>query len=366
MKSKVINLNSQSFVDARINRAKFAYTTRCVKLKPGVTLLKNATPKIGDLVLARVERLGQHKRIELVNGRRARMFVGDEIVVVYGNRYAPDQFEAMIPDTLAPCHLVAAGGVAAQVLSKHSMMKRPTEITPLGILGDMHGKAINLTNFALKEINTNGQHPITVVVTGTTMNAGKTTTAANLIKGLSSSGLKVGSAKITGTGAGGDVWFMKDAGAEPALDFVDAGFPSTYRIEFEQVEEILGILTSHLSKAGVDAIVLEVADGLYQEETAKLLSSQVFKDSIDAMLFTARDAMGGKAGLEWLRKYNIPVFALSGALTSSLLAMREAQEVVDIQVLDSDDLKNPEIADRLSNWLIDQDSTKSPRLQVVK
>jgi len=75
MKSKVINLNSQSFVDARINRAKFAYTTRCVKLKPGVTLLKNATPKIGDLVLARVERLGQHKRIELVNGRRARMFV---------------------------------------------------------------------------------------------------------------------------------------------------------------------------------------------------------------------------------------------------------------------------------------------------
>ncbi len=55
------------------------------------------------------------------------------------------------------------------------------------------------------------------------MNAGKTTTAASLIKGVTAYGMKVGAAKITGTGAGGDFWFMIDSGTEPVLDFVDAG-----------------------------------------------------------------------------------------------------------------------------------------------
>ena len=35
-----------------------------------------------------------------------------EIMVAYGNRYAPDQFEAELPKTMASCHLAAAGGVA--------------------------------------------------------------------------------------------------------------------------------------------------------------------------------------------------------------------------------------------------------------
>lgn len=365
MSGKMIKINSKFFIDERIKRAKFAYTTRRVKLKPGMTLLKEVAPKIGDLVLARVEKIGQHKRIELTNSRKARMFIGDEIVVVYGNRYAPDQFEAIIPETLVPCHLVAAGGVAAQVLSRHSSMKRPTEITPLGILGDSHGEAINLADFALKKVNNNRPRPLTIAVAGTTMNAGKTTTAANLIKGLSSSGMKVGAAKITGTGAGGDVWFMKDAGAEFVLDFVDAGFSSTYRVPFSEVEKILCTLTSNLRDAGVDAIVLEIADGLYQEETARLLSSQVFQNNIDAMLFTARDAMGGEAGVEWLQKLHIPVFALSGALTSSRLAVREAQEIIDTRVLDSDTLADPKIADQLNDWIVNQSSIQSQKIQVA-
>ncbi len=67
------------------------------------------------------------------------MFVGDEIVVVYGNRYAPDQFEAVIPDTLAPCHLVAAGGIASKLLCKHNSMDDPTVIAPIGLLGNDRG-----------------------------------------------------------------------------------------------------------------------------------------------------------------------------------------------------------------------------------
>jgi hypothetical protein len=74
-------------------------------------------------------------------GRRKLLFVGDEIVVAYGNRYAPNQFEAVVPKTLGPCHLVAAGGVAAKALSWHaSVSKGATQITPLGLITDPTGR----------------------------------------------------------------------------------------------------------------------------------------------------------------------------------------------------------------------------------
>ena len=97
-------------------------------------LTANTYPEIGDLVLARVVRTGQHRRIELPCGRRSTMHVGDEIVVAFGARYASDQFEAGLPVQLGACHLVAAGGVAASAYCKHSRMKNPTEIATIGIL----------------------------------------------------------------------------------------------------------------------------------------------------------------------------------------------------------------------------------------
>ena len=353
MRSEV-NLDPKELVKERIEQAKAAYTTRRADFGNVEQLLNNgARPKIGDLILARVEKIGQHQRIELANGRRARMFVGDEIVVAYGNRYAPDQFEAMIPDRLTTCHLVAAGGIASQFLTKHSAMKDPTVIAPIGLLGNAQGRPINLADFAMKTINCKQSRPLTLAVVGTTMNAGKTTTAASLIKGLRKAGIRTGAAKISGTGSGGDIWFMKDSGAEPVLDFVDAGFPSTYNIDFNDVERIVTTLVSNLYAAGVEAIVLEVADGLYQKETAKLMSSNVFRRNVDGIIFAASDAMGAKAGIEWLHQFDVPILAISGALTRSPLAIREAREAVDMEVLTKEALSSATVADLIKNWFPD-------------
>lgn len=79
---------------------KAAYTTRHVRLESACSVELADRPETGDLVLARVTELGQHYRLELPDGRRATLYEGDEIVVAYGNRYAPDQFEAVVPDDL--------------------------------------------------------------------------------------------------------------------------------------------------------------------------------------------------------------------------------------------------------------------------
>ena len=99
----------------RATRAKKAFVTRRVPTNDMETLISgNLRPSPGDLLLATVQELGKHKRLELRNGRRARLNPGDEIVVAYGNRYAPDQFEALISEDLGACDLVAAGGIASR------------------------------------------------------------------------------------------------------------------------------------------------------------------------------------------------------------------------------------------------------------
>ena len=319
----------------RLVHTKAAYTTRRVAFDKIATLLTEAvSPQLGDLVLARVDCIGHHKFLELANGRKANLFPGDEVVVCYGNRYAPDQFEAEIPLDLSPCHLVAAGGLAAIVLSQHLRMQPATQLTPIGLLGDSQGQRLNLFDWALPPASDVGQHPVTVAVLGTSMNSGKTTTAASLIKGLVRSGLKVGAAKVTGTGAGGDIWLMRDAGANPVLDFTDAGFPSTYRAAPQDVEQILTTLIHRLSGEGVDAIVLEIADGLYQDETAALVSSPTFRNAIDGILFATNNALGASAGVEVLRRHRMQVLAISGVVTTSPLAAREAAKATGLPIFD--------------------------------
>jgi hypothetical protein len=330
----------------RIARAKMPYAVRRVPRKDMAALLTGSVrPRAGNLVLARVEKLGQHSHLELTSGRRARLFVGDEIVLTYGNRYAPDQFEAVVPDSLAACHMVAAGGIASMALSRHGKMSSPTLISPIGLLGDASGNDLNLANYALQAIASwDGDRPLTIAVVGASMNAGKTETATSLIKGLIRSGLTVGAAKVTGTAAGGDVWSMIDAGAEPVLDFSDVGLPSTYLLPATHVESAMITLTRHLCKAGVNAIVLEVADGLFQQETAELLRSRVFTERVDAMIFAAKDALSAVAGVEWLQRHDLPIRAVSGILTASPLATREAHTAIGLPILDLDTLSSAGVA----------------------
>jgi len=323
----------------RISRAKAAYTTRRVDLGTAEQILTGEiAPKAGDLVLARIERLGQHARIELASGRRAYLHVGDEIIVTYGARYAPDQFEAYVPGDLGPCDLVAAGGVASECKVKHSRMKNPTRIHPIGLLAYASGKRVNMSNWTLPKGPVPRRNPNIFAVVGTMMNAGKTTCAANLVLGLKRKGLRVGAAKITGTGSGGDRWMLTDAGADMVLDFTDAGEPSTFGLSAARVEDIFTNLTDHLAAEGFDAIVLEVADGLFQRETDNLLKSDLFRVRCDGLLFAAGDALGALAGVQHLEKLGHTVLAAGGAMTASPLAVREAKQVLDIPVVTSKNL----------------------------
>jgi hypothetical protein len=248
-----------------------------------------------------------------------------------------------MPLDLGECHLVAAGGIAAKMDSRHRVMKRPTLLQPLGLVTDADGQRINLRDSRLPR-RESGARPLTVAIAGTSMNAGKTTTASHLIKGLDRAGIKVAAAKITGTGAGGDFWFMIDSGAQPVLDFTDAGYASTFGLMPDEIEDVMETLVAELASHRPDVIVLEIADGIFQQETASLLASDCFRRLVDRLLFTAGDATGALAGKLWLDQHDLPLIGISGALTASPLATREAELASSMPVYTTDQLDDAELS----------------------
>ncbi len=324
-----------------LRRAKRAYVTARLDLGRATRLLTaSQRPQAGDLLLARVTRLGHHRKLESPEGRRQNLYVGDLVLVCYGARYASDQFEALVPAALDPCNLVAAGGIAAACSEKHAAARKPTEIEPLGLVADGDGKVLNLADAAEPGAKVTTQRPYTLAVVGSSMNAGKTTTVASMIRGLAKNGLKVGAAKITGTGAGCDRWAMVDAGADEVLDFTDFGYASTYKVPIKETAAILEAAIATLGREGCDVVVVELADGLLFPETAALVEQARFAQLVNGMVLAAVDSMSASYGAGWLMSRDLPLLALAGKLTSSPLMVREVEAASDAPVLSLDDLES--------------------------
>lgn len=302
---------------------------------------REVVPQVGDVVVARVTRIRSHKQIETSFSRKANLFEDALVLLAYGHRYAADFFLAHVPDSLTPCHLVAAGGVAGVVTEVHGAVDSPTEIEPLGLLATEQG-VVNVRDHApyrnTPDALPRAERPRVIAVLGTSMNAGKSTVVACLVNGLSKAGHSVGAGKITGTGAGNDPMHYRDAGADAVLDFTDFGYATTFRTAFEEIRALTVNMINALGARGADTVIVEIADGIYQRETAMLLRDPLFRSLVDTVVFAAVDALGAKAGVAELLDAHLPVAAASGIMTRSPLATLEAREVLapyGVPVVDS-------------------------------
>lgn len=353
---------------SQIEGAHRSFATRVADLSLAASLDADARPSPGDLCLARVTRLGQHRHIELVSGRRAQLQVGDTLILAFGNRYATDQYEALVPPSLEPCHLVAAGGIASVAVSRNVSMKPPTEIRPLGILRDANGAVLNLSRWGWPGVSTPANassQPHMIVVVGSSMNAGKTTLCSNVIRTLRECGLNTAALKLTGTGSGGDLWKYLDSGAIEAMDFGNVGLASTAGMEVRALEAAIGRLCAAVTPRA-DIIVAELADGILQRETAQLLQASSLRARIGSLLFAGSDPLGTIAGVELLANWGLEVSAVSGVLTMSPLAVREFSSFCNTPVIFAEDAAPQAIAAHLFAPAIAQQVNQQGRKHVAQ
>lgn len=317
--------------------AKWAFTTRRVNRSDVHGLsdsLMQAQP--GDLVLCEIVEIGHHKNIQLAERRVSASYPGDRVVLCLGNRYAPDQFLASADIDGPMLDLVAGGGVAGQVLAKHAKVATPTKLRALGLLTGSQKQVLNIADYALPP-QSSPPHVTVLGVFGASMNSGKTTAAASLAHGLRTAGYNVAGLKITGTGAFGDFNAFEDGGT-PALDFTDVGMATTYRMPLERIEQGFDTLVATAAAAGAEVIVVEVADGVFQQETRAILRGSRIRDRLDGILFAAPDALGAFGGVMVLKSMGLSPFAISGMVSLSPLAAAEAAEVTDLPVLSREEL----------------------------
>src|SRR5262245_41483960 len=324
------------------------YALRRVPSERMVSLLPvPEAPLPGDIALAQLESIGKNARLELASGRAATLHEGHLLAVVFGNRYASMQFEGYAGVHGDSCDLLSMGGVCGLVASKHEKVLEPSRLRLLGALGCADGAPLRLKDFALGHATIRTQ-PRILCVCGTDMDAGKTHTAMSAIKGLRRGGQRIAAMKLTGTAAGRDSWTMRDAGADPVLDFVDGGWPSTYLCEREELLTVFRLLLAHASALGAQWVVMEIADGPLQREPAALLGSTAFTEQVDAWLFAASSPLAAAAGTELLHRYGIEPLALTGLLTMSPLGMREASAVTGLQCFTAAELQRGILNERLS------------------
>ena len=293
-------------------------------------------PRVGDLALVQVKEIGKHTSMVMIDNKKMRIYENDLLVGVFGNRYATDAFEGIVDD-VNDLSILTAAGMIGTFKSKHSEVGRPTSVSFIGFLSDEKGKRTNL-----RELKFNKSLPRTpiknlLVVVGSGMNSGKTTASSKLIKGLSKKGLKISACKLTGSVSNRDQDEMRSASAKSIIDFSDYGFPSTYLCSKEDLMDLFNTMLTDMENINPDIIVMEIADGILQRETAMILADQSIKKLIKAVILTAESATSALYATEHLQKLGYKVIAVSGTITSSPLSVREFSEHSKIPVASSAD-----------------------------
>ena len=287
-------------------------------------------PLVGDIVFGTVTRIGEHASLENVHGRIHTIHRGTKGIFVFGNRYAPDYYEGLVPDEMMEeVDLMARSGMVGIVKTRNSKVKDPTTIHILGYVCDESGHVLNTRDFPLIKPRTmvkKQPRARMILVCGTSMNSGKSLAAAACCRALASAGYKVRASKITGTASLKDILYMNDSGASPYADFTYLGYPSTYLLEKDQLLDIFNQLDLKYANNPKNFWVVELADGVIQRETAMLLNSPEVTSRMHKLIFCASDAFGAIGGLGVLAGYGLEPDALSGICSSSPLFVRELSE----------------------------------------
>lgn len=325
-------------------------------------------PQAGDIALFKVLKIGKHTRIQCADEHNHLLLPGDLVLAAFGNRYATNQLEGYVPDKfLDEYHILGQGGVVGEVASFFYSLEAtgPTSLQLLGYATDQRGNILNTKRLAAKTASFTGSKPFptqVILSLGTSMDSGKTTTAAYLCRGLKEAGLSTAYMKLTGTAYGKDPSFAVDCGADTAVDFSAAGFPSTYLCDMAELLDLYAALLGQLASSRPEVVVIEIADGLLQRETHQLLSEPRFMATVDQVIFSAGDSMGALFGLDLLKQKGIHPFALSGLFTMSPLLIREVQQYTNVPVLRLGELESPDVLKLITGYLAPLEQHAGARL----
>ena len=244
-----------------IDRPHFASLTRISDLDHvayDVRQLAKASWATGDYATAIVTSVANAQTpIELCCGRKTEPMLGDHVIGALGVRAATLEAAGdwTAVDADGRMHALTAAGLLGKATSVSTFIPAPLQLTYCGhcMRG---GSKVTMADFVPAPPDVPTYDRPTVLLIGTSMSSGKTTSAKIIIRHLVRAGLRVAGVKLTGAGRRRDVLAMRDAGAETIMDFVDVGLPSTV-CPAADYRSALDIMLAMIMDEGPDVVVAE-------------------------------------------------------------------------------------------------------------
>lgn len=195
-------------------------------------------------------------RIEDRQGHMIKVEPGDWVVGALGDRAATLEVVGSWRDIRddGVMHALTSAGLMARYTSYSTLLPEPLRLAYRGHLS-RNGNKVCMRDFAIRAATHEFAVP-TLLLVGTSMSAGKTTTGRQVCKELDRTGLFVIGAKLTGAGRYRDILSFLKTGAAEIYDFVDAGLPSTILPE-QEFRDAIRPLLAHINKRRPDLLVAE-------------------------------------------------------------------------------------------------------------
>ncbi len=266
--------------------------------------------------------------IELCNGRMVPMLEGDKLVGALGKRAATlegvGDWQAVKQD--GQMHALTGAGLFGMATSVSMFLPRLMDLSYLGHVA-AQDKKLSMQDFIAPVKAGSFSVPVIMLV-GTSMSAGKTTTGRMIIHELKNLGMKVVGAKLTGAGRYRDILAYADAGADHILDFVDAGLPSTV-VEKDSFKQSLAYMLARIQSLQPDVAVIEAGASPLEPYNSDQVVEAV-KDNIALMILSASDPY---AVLGVQAAFGIKPNLITGPATNTTAAIDLVEELTGIKAL---------------------------------
>ena len=265
---------------------------------------------------------------------------GDVLIGALGERQALKGYSGRIPRAVATgdvLNILNMGGIVGKCTSDHPELGPALRVEVPGAVvvergGEMHHARIQ--DNAIEPLYTLQHSAPLVMVSGTSMNTGKTYACARLIQGLTREGFTVAAAKLTGASLLRDTKAMRENGAAHTVSFSEAGIVSSTSKEMEPISK--GII-ARLNESKPDCIVLELGDGFIgYYGVDDLLLDKELQSFTRAHIVAAVDLVGAWAADQIFReRYRSGVTAVTGPVTDNAVGKQYIQNALGIPALNA-------------------------------
>jgi hypothetical protein len=283
----------------------------------------------GDYVVGKVlEAKGPLAKVELANGRMANQVEGDLVVGAFGVRKATleavGDWQSIQPDLVM--HNLTLAGLFGRLTSASYLLPQLPSLTYMGHV-TRRGQKVSMKDFVPDMSILSYSRP-TVLIIGTSMSAGKTTTARVIIHLLTQLNLKIIGAKLTGAGRYRDILAMLDAGADRVFDFVDVGLPSSIGPP-EEFQPALQKLLTMIEQEAPDVVVAEAGASPHEPYNGSVAMAALAHQA----KFTVLCASDPYAVVGVSQSFGLKPDLVTGIATSTTAGVELVEKLTDVPAL---------------------------------